>query len=278
MSVSICSLNCKGLQSNSKRQEVFTWMRDKPYSVYFLQETHCGEGQDVLWKNEWGAEAHFSAGSTNSQGVGIMIKNGIDFELKDAKITKRYIILDTVIDNKPMLLVNLYAPNEDDNSFFKIVEGEINNFETTSYIIGGDFNTVMDIDMDKKGGSLVDHYVTRRQEINKWMNNLDCVEIWRTLHPDGKRYTWRQRRPFVQCRLDYFLISTSLVGCVEQCDIRAGFKTDHSLITLQLQINDLTRGRGFWKFNAKLLTDMEYVKMIQQTISDTKITYDTKLN
>ena len=49
----------------------------------------------------------------------------------------------------------------------------------------------------------------------------------------------------------------------------AGFKTDHSLITLHLTNNTNPREPGFWKLNtSELLSDEEYIGLIKKTIKE----------
>ena len=46
----------------------------------------------------------------------------------------------------------LYAPKDDDPSFFLNFFDHLNYFKCDEVIIGGDFNLVLDLDIDKKGG------------------------------------------------------------------------------------------------------------------------------
>ena len=39
----ICSLNVRGLLNEIKGRETFNWLRNKKYSVYFLQEVHSSK-------------------------------------------------------------------------------------------------------------------------------------------------------------------------------------------------------------------------------------------
>ena len=39
---------------------------------------------------------------------------------------------------------------------------------------------------------------------------LDLVDIWRIRNPTVTRFTWRQKKPIIQRRLDYWLVSDSL--------------------------------------------------------------------
>ena len=83
-----------------------------------------------------------------------------------------------------------------------------------------------------------------------------------------KRFTWRRRNPEIQCHLDFFLISVSLISTTSRADILPGFKTNHSLITLHLTNNTNPRGPGFWKLNTSLLSDEEYIDLIKKTIKE----------
>jgi hypothetical protein len=38
-------------------------------------------------------------------------------------------------------------------------------------------------------------------------------------------------------------------------------------------ISNHTRGKGYWKFNNSLLNDIDLVKMVKETINETKIQY-----
>ena len=52
----------------------------------------------------------------------------------------------------------------------------------------------------------------------------------------------------------------------ENATITPGFRTDHSLISLKLQLHDQKRVPGFWKLNTSLLVDKDYVDRIKGVI------------
>ena len=172
-----------------------------------------------------------------------------------------------------MTLANIYAPNEDKPSFFQNFYDHLLNFNCEDIIIGGDFNLVLNIENDKKGGIAKTHQNSLKtvQEISE---NLDLLDVWRIHNPDDKRYTWRQRQPKVYCRLDFFLISQSVIGDVTNTDIVPGYKTDHSMITLDLSLHANSRGPGLWKLNTSLLTETAYVNLIKTTIKEVQDEYE----
>ena len=97
----------------------------------------------------------------------------------------------------------------------------------------------------------------------------DLGDIWGDQNPLNKRFTWRRRNPSISCRLDFFLLSRHLYGKVAKSDIVAGYKTDHSMISLSLGLTENIRGPGLWKLNTSFLTDEEYLKCIKKVILKT---------
>ena len=53
--------------------------------------------------------------------------------------------------------------------------------------------------------------------------------------------------------LDCFLISESLFAEVDESCIYPGYRTDHSMIMMQLQLGKFRKGRSYWKMNNSLL-------------------------
>ena len=102
---------------------------------------------------------------------------------------------------------------------------------------------------------------------------MDLVDAWRILNPDISRFTWHQKHPEIYCRLDFFLLSQSILGNVTCADITPGFQTDHSMISLNISSHTNKRGPGFWKLNTSLLNEEIYVNLIKETIHETQVEY-----
>ena len=148
------------------------------------------------------------------------------------------------------------------------------SFKCDEIIIGGDFNLVLDVAKDKTGGRPTTHWKSLK-ELKYLQENLDLTDIWRDLNPEAKRYTWRQNRPEVHCRLDFFLVSLSIVGRISNADILPAYKTDHSLCTIDISYHSNPRGPGFWKLNSALLSEVDYVNAIKSTIAETASEYES---
>lgn len=164
--------------------------------------------------------------------------------------------------------MNIYAPNDDNPGFFEgIFDILINEFPDKDYVLTGDFNLVLDKNLDRTNNILSNKRAVSL--LNDKIDNLDLIDIWRILNPLKRRYTWRRNNHSSQSRIDFFLISLSLEGFVKKTDILPGFKSDHSLITLKIEIYDRKRGPGFWRFNCSLLHDVDYVNHIKNKIRGT---------
>ncbi len=92
-----------------------------------------------------------------------IISNNIDIEVKDIiKDTEGwYIQLNVLLEGKSLSLINLYGPNKDNSDFFTKVQNKVETADTDFQIIAGDFNCVLDNEMDKLEGNTL--HATRNQ-------------------------------------------------------------------------------------------------------------------
>ena len=89
--------------------------KHKTQKIVFLQETHSKKEIETQWRNEWGGKLLCSHGSSNSGGVAVLIKNGVDCIIHSTIVnpSERYLILKVKIQDNLYILTNIYAPNRD---------------------------------------------------------------------------------------------------------------------------------------------------------------------
>ena len=58
-----------------------------------------------------------------------------------------------------------------------------------------------------------------------------------------------------------------------KCDIKPGYKSDHSFITLEIIQNKFTIGKVIWKFNNNLFRNEDYIELINKVIDNEIYTY-----
>ena len=257
--------------NKTKRGQLFEWFRTNNFDIIFLQEVHCSENSINTWKNEWGGHGFYSGNSKSKEGVAILInpKTNISVsnftELQQGRLVK----LDICLNDKDITLINIYGPNNDETNIFDILETHILDNDEKTYIIGGDFNTVLDGNLDKKNGKK-DPHAKCREKIMSILTSCDLVDVWRIQHPNKKQFTWHStQKPYVHSRLDYFLISDNLISSIKQSVIKPGYKTDHSIATIKYDSIKDKKGPGYFKLNNSLLLDDEYKALIKNCIINT---------
>ena len=81
--------------------------------------------------------------------------------------------------------------------------------------------------------------------------------------------TFRQRNPFLQRRLDYFLVSNCLQDSIELADIIPAVYTEHSAIVQRFSwAGKKQRGSSHWKFNNSLLSDNVYIEGMRENLEE----------
>ena len=93
MALTIASLNVRGLRDNTKRKEMFTWLRTKHFSIYMLQHVHCIENTYPVSSAEWGYQAIFSDYKSNKAGVCITTTTTSIFKSKRSPSTPKDVLL-----------------------------------------------------------------------------------------------------------------------------------------------------------------------------------------
>jgi len=272
-SIKFVTFNGDGLGNELKLNKVVNWCRKYKPDVIFLQETHCIDIREVWYDKCWNDLCFHSIGASNARGASILISKRIDFELIEEILDDngRYVVLDVVINNKGYLIGNYYGANFDCPEHLEEYLNLLIPNSGQEIISAGDYNFVMNVSLDKRGGRPRTHEKSRKL-MTEWCQSMDVMDIWRIKNPNIFDYTWRSRfRPYVYCRLDFYIISSSLCNFVDQCTIKTSYMSDHRLVSLEIINSELSRGPGFWKFNNSLLSDKDYTQLITKTIQDTII-------
>lgn len=271
----ILSFNTQGLGGIKKQKDVFHYLSNKNFDIYCLQDTHFTASDEKYIRNRWEGNCYFSpAPQSNARGVAIFFGKKVDYKIHGQKqdTNGNFLILDMTIYNKRLSLVNIYGPNRDDPSFYENLFKKITEMGNESYIMCGDFNISLDPNMDCFNYKHINNPKARNL-VTSMVKENNLYDTFRELHPSLKRYTWRRKNPLKQARLDLFLITESLVNSVQTSQIETGYKSDHSMVTLSMAMDNFEHGRTLWKHNNSLLTDMEYLKIIKAKILDVKKQY-----
>lgn len=270
MSVSIVSLNARGLRDNVKRKALFLYAKSFKTDFCFFQESHSVSNDISFWKNQWGNEVWMAHGSEHSAGV-MIVKNHFAGSVLQSYIDPmgHFLILVICINNIFVLLVNIYGYNtsrENDLLLDEIGDKILlwfNKFPDAVICIGGDFNITPDNNLDRFPPR---QSTSPNLKLKMFMEKLDLVDIWREKFPNTKSYTWGNKSRSRLSRLDYWLVPYSFKDYNVSVSILPSPLTDHHTILLSTPLStghsNINSRASYWKMNSSLLKHDELKKRI----------------
>ena len=226
-------------------------------------------------KQEWNVEYIIAGKEKNAGGVLIALEGNFEYIIhsQNSSMDGRYIILDLEIPEVArFLLINIYAPNDDAPNFFEKLFEKIERMNIKNLIITGDWNLVNDYKLDTLNYKKHNN-PKAAQTVYNYKEKLDLIDVWRYTNPQIKQFTWRQLFYKKMARLDYFLISETVLDIYANSEIKNSYRSDHSPVNLTLNISKHKRGRGNWKLNNSLLLDLELKDKIEKEIELIVSTY-----
>ena len=145
-------------------------------------------------------------------------------------------------------------------------------FNNNDMIICGDFNLIQDPKLDYFNYKCINNKKAR-EKVLEIKSTYNLIDPYREYFPSTKRYTWRKLRPLQQSRLDFFPISERLLSSITTCNIEASYRSDHSMVVLKCNFNQFVKGKPLWKLNNSLLSDINYLNIINEKIKEIKAQY-----
>ena len=119
------------------------------------------------------------------------------------------------------------------------------------------------------------------QDLNADLEQADLIDIYRTLHPKSREYTFFSAPHCTYSKTDHIIGSKSLLSKCKRMEIITNSLSVHSAIKLELRIKKLTQNCTIaWKLNNWLLNadwisnEMKVeMKMFFETNENKDITY-----
>ena len=272
--ITVLSANCQGLRDIKKRNDVLNYLKDKNPDIVCLQDTHWIDTDEPQIRQLWGNECVIHGLKTNSRGVAILFVKHFEYNIDHIEKFNdgNMISIDIKLSDLKLKIINLYGPNQDSPTFFQRLESIIESSKQDYLLVCGDFNVVLDPSKDSKNYIGINNPQSRNLLL-RIINEKNLVDVYRHVHNNTRRFIWRRRNPFKQARLDFFLTNDTFLDILKHCDILPGYRSDHSIISLNVFINKFSRGKGIWKLNTNLLKNNEYVDLINAIIIEEKVKY-----
>ena len=276
----LITINCNGLREPLKLEYLKTVLNQNNVDVCLVQETHIDNlalGNLVERKLNFRCFWSFTENSKR-KGVGILVKKDNNFTISSFKFDPfgRYVSVDVNCNDADIRIISVYAPNNacERKQFFNDIYPLF--LGKNPIILGGDFNCVENLQLDKMGGN-------KEQGNSGWLqlktlvNDFNLVDCYRKKYPSLKEFTWASQN--VSCRLDRFYISSCLFPCVQNVEHKMYTFSDHHMVSLNFsQFNHQKLGSSYWKFNSSLLKDLDYIDFMNIFLTNNIVNYPTDQN
>ena len=265
--LSVSSLNCRGLNKLTKRKNIFGLCQK--YDISFLQETYITNKKYEIWKNDWPGNMFYFPGTNNSKGSITLINSKCDVSNCEVFFKNdRVLGLKCILNGEQYFLINIYgAANHEKReklNFINDLYRVMSRLNSSNIIVGGDFNIVMDNDLDIISGNK--HEANFVDSLKSWSFRMNLIDTWRSFNIDIKDFTWSRFSPFCARRLDYIFISSDLLPFVSNVQHTFIASSDHKLVSMDFIKDEAERGKGYWKFNNALLLEPTYLDFMNDKI------------
>ena len=141
--ISKITLNVNDLNSSIKRYRLADWIKKKDPTICCLQETHLIERDSHRVKVKTWEKTYHTNGRRKKAGISILISDNVDFKSKLIRRDKEghFILLKGTINQKDIMISNIYAPNSGASLYIIQTLLNFKNQIVQNITIVGDFNT-----------------------------------------------------------------------------------------------------------------------------------------
>ena len=269
------SLNVRGMNNQIKRHMYYKSFLN--YSICSLQEAYITEKNQQLWKQEWSGDFIHTNGTSNSNGLIILINKNLPYDnLKEIKINSRCLGISFTLEDKHFVIFNMYAPSaKEERTIFLEHLPDLSTYllPNTYLIMNGDFNMVL------SNTSIISGLKHSDKEIkcfNQFINKYKLIDCWKSKNPGKESYSWIRfinqrdneqiKTECVSRRLDYMFCSTNLNEMSTYSEMQHYSSTDHKAVISHFKLDDYPRGQGYFMFNDSLLDSEDFIKTMSSFI------------
>jgi exonuclease III len=276
----IISYNINGLKDFKKQKRIFNHLNKLPnrsQSVINIQETHLNlkDIESIKYHWKWGAVHSPSIGA--SAGVSILYNESYFDKIIGTYCDERGRLCSfTAQKNGDMYcFINIYAYNNHNQSILLfneldiLITNEFNKDSSTKFYISGDFNLVMDDDIDSIGRNQSQSEKVAVANLKRLMTKHKLIDSYRSLNNWGG-FTWGRNNPcYLRSRLDMILISKALQKDIFSTTVNITPKeSDHSWLAAIIKIDSIKYGKGIVRCNSSLLANKETKERILNKLTE----------
>uniref|UniRef100_A0A3Q3GHU3 exodeoxyribonuclease III n=1 Tax=Labrus bergylta TaxID=56723 RepID=A0A3Q3GHU3_9LABR len=261
--ITVTGWNVGGLNNPTKRTRILCHLAKLKSEIAILQETHLTQTEASKLKQKRVGQVYHSSFNSKNRGVTILIHKKTSFVIQSSNIDieGRYVIIEGLLYNEPIVIESVYGPNGDSVGFFSKLSTIFTEYSGKPIIVGGDFNSVFKPEMDRSEKPIPSDRASSAA-LNDFCKNMGLFDAWRLMNPENRDYTFYSNRHKSYSRIDAFLITQNVLSNVWSTDILNMVYSDHCPITLSFSPSTYFIKPSLWKLNNSLLANKKLVEFI----------------
>ena len=165
-------------------------------------------------------------------GVAMLLSDKIDFKINNVTIDKEghYIMIKGSIQEKEITIIDIYAPNIGAPQYIRQLLTAIKEEIYSNTIIVGDFNT----SHTPKDRSSKQKINKETQALNDTIDQIDLIDIYRTLYPKTADYTFFSSAHRTFSRIHHILGHKSSLSKFKKTEIISSIISEHNAMRLEI--------------------------------------------
>ena len=251
-----------------------------PPDIFCLQETNSVSNLESQFLQTWQHDLAFSHGPSGTGGLIVGFNRNLDYEVHDHKelLTKagQILLLHCRIHDVELVIINVYARPEigaiEADDFFAQLQIEIEQFGCPNILCCGDFNTIMDKELDYSGNFAdlcsVPKTFRKSLALNKFIEATEFVDVYHVLNPHSCRMAHFSSGYRTGKHLDYIFASGFFPNSTVDASILPCRDSDHNPVVATFAFGRNPKGRGYWRFPDPLLENEDFLKHMKGKIKD----------
>ena len=254
----ITTWNVRDMGSPAKRQKVHTYLNRRKAQITCLQETHLAEGEAIKLQRRWRGQIFSTEASAFAKGALVWVRAGVPFEVLSSSIDKegRWVLVNGRLDGREVLIGSIYTPNQGQLEFLNGLSAKIREIGAERVVLGGDINTILDVDLDRSTPPLRGAPVHKLAKGTlEWMECWDLVDVWRLQHGRTREYSYHSAVHDIHVRLDRIICTRNISTDMLSSEYLCRTYSDHNPLKVKYTSGAVRSPVPQWRLQPTMLED-----------------------
>lgn len=174
------------------------------------------------------------------------------------------------LNGEAIVIGSIYAPNSEQDKFLETLSTVLVDWEAYPWIIGGDFNMILDVSLDRSHPPLQNTNSRKLAEsLQNWASGWGLGDVWRMHLLKSREYSFFSCPHSLHTRIDRILCSLNIVASVSTTTYLGKKLSDHNPLEITIQWGRVPTPVPTWKLQPALVED----QVFRTTLADATKNY-----